>query len=219
MRTIKTILFDLDGTLVDTNEVIVQSYQEAFKTHFVELSFSKAEIVDLIGPPLRTIFNRFTDQTAKVDQAIETYLGHYKSHEHDLFSLYPDVIKVLKTLKTQGYRIGIVTSKFSKSAMPSVEHFNLMPYFDTFVALEDVKAPKPDPEGVLLAMDRLQAEPENTIMIGDNQSDILAGQNAGVYTAGVAWSIKGKQHLNDVNPDYMLETMNDLLKIINRTGV
>ena len=212
MNKIDTVLFDLDGTLIDTNEVIIQSYQHAFNTHFKDVSLSKDDIIDLIGPPLRTIFNRFTDQDDIVNQAIQTYLDYYTKHEHQLFKLYPQVLEVLKTLKEDGFNIGIVTSKFSKSAMPSVEHFKLGPYFDTFIALEDVSIPKPDPEGVMLALKRLNAK--GAIMVGDNQSDLLAGKQAGVLCAGVAWSIEWVDHLQEVTPDYMLDSMHDLLDII-----
>jgi len=212
MNKIDTILFDLDGTLIDTNDIIIQSYQHAFSTHFKGVSLSKEDIIALIGPPLRTIFNRFTDQDDLVDKAIQTYLDYYTKHEKEIFTLYPHVLDVLKQLKKDGFKIGIVTSKFSKSAMPSVEHFELMPYFDTFIALEDVKIPKPDPEGVFLALKRLNAT--NAMMIGDNQSDLLAGKQAGILCAGVTWSIKGRDHLQEVAPDYMLESMLDLLEIL-----
>ncbi len=215
MKKLDTVLFDLDGTLIDTNPIIIKSYQHAFKTHFPQLDISEKTIIEDIGPPLETIFRKYTDDAELIDTTIQTYLSYYRKHEHDLFKLYPGVRSTLELLKKNGIKIAIVTSKFLESANPSVEHFNLNPYFDVFISLDQVKHPKPDPEPVLLALKKLNST-DKAIMIGDNPSDIQAGKNAGILTAGVAWSIKGKRVLLDEHPDYLLENMHDILDIIKK---
>ena len=81
------------------------------------------------------------------------------------------------------------------------------------VTLDDVTKAKPDPEGIKLAMRKLDADPDSTLMVGDSQYDIQAAQNAGIRAAGVAWSIKGKEFLNRFEPDYMLDDIRDLLEL------
>ncbi len=82
------------------------------------------------------------------------------------------------------------------------------------MTFDDVEEVKPNPEPLNQAMEALGSRPENTLMVGDSHYDILGGQNAGTYTAGVAWSIKGKEHLSSFKPDLMLEKMPDLLKYV-----
>ena len=215
MRKIDTVLFDLDGTLIDTNEIIIRSYQEAYKIHFPELKISRKKIIDQIGPPLEAIFSLYTKSPFKIAEAIDTYRAYYMKHEATYHSLYPHVLEVLKTLHAQGYQLGIVTSKFKQAAMPSFTHYGLDQYFSVFIALDDVKNPKPSAEPVLKALSKFTTY-QGAIMIGDNQGDILSGKNANILSAGVAWSIKGAHHLKKVNPDYMFYSMNDIITVLNR---
>jgi len=215
MKKIDTFLFDLDGTLIDTNEVIIQSYDYTFKKHFKDITVTRDEIIAQIGPPLSDIFNRYTDDQALIAKMIDDYRNHYKSIESDLFQIYDGVLEVIQTLHKKGYKLGIVTSKFKVSAYPSFKHYQLDPYFDVFIGLDDVTYPKPDKEPVLKALSQLN-NVKNAIMIGDNQSDILSGKNAGIYSAGVAWSIKGKEHLEVVEPDIIFNSMYDIIELIKQ---
>ena len=116
-------------------------------------------------------------------------------------------------LKNLGVKLSIVTSKYKEAAWRSFTHYQLDTFFDAFVALDDVKTPKPDKEPVEVALKRLGGA-DYAIMIGDNHGDILSGQNAGIEGAGVAWSIKGKAFLNQVNPDVVFDTMDDIVHYI-----
>ncbi len=216
MNTINTLLFDLDGTLVNTNEIIIESYKHAFKTHLSDSSFTRNEIIEMIGPPLDKVFSRYTKSPFKVKRMIDTYRAFYKKHEHDYFYLYDGVIDALKKLKKQNFNMAIVTSKFKVSAQPSLEHFNLESLFDVIVTLDDVKNPKPDKEAVEVALSQFK-NVDKALMIGDNASDILSAKNAGILSAGVKWTIKNLKVLQDVNPDYILESMDDLFWIVNKT--
>ena len=213
MKNIDTVLFDLDGTLIDTNEIIIKSYQHAFKTHLPNIMITRDKIISFIGPTLQEVFSSYTVSPFKVKKMITTYRDYYTLHEFDYFSLYPDVIPVLDKLKQKGYNMGIVTSKFKAAAMPSFKHFGLDKYFRVFISLDDVTKPKPNEEPVLKALSSFNSV-HNAIMIGDNRSDILSGRNANILTAGVAWSIKGPKHLEGVHPDYMLRSLNDLLTVL-----
>lgn len=208
-----TVLFDLDGTLIDSNEIIIQSYFHAFKVFKPELVLSREDVITFIGPTLEDVFSRYVSKET-IPQMIKTYRTYYTEHEEEHHTLYPGVIEGLKALKKLSVKCGIVTSKFKEAAWPSFTHYGLEPYFDTFIALEDVTSPKPHKEPVLKGLDACGPY-DYAIMIGDNQGDILSGMNAGIHGAGVAWSIQGVNHLKKVNPDFIFNSMDEIVTYIS----
>jgi len=214
MKKLDTILFDLDGTLINTNEIIIKSFEGTFSKYFPELSLSRDKILTFIGPTLQDTFGKYTDDLSQIDDMINTYRELYIILEVGEFEIYPQVEEVIRKLHSLGYNLGIVTSKFKIAAWPSFTYYNLDKYFDVFVGLEHVKHPKPHRNPIDIALGRF-LHYNKAIMIGDNQGDILAGKNAKIYSAGVSWSIKGSKHLMEVNPDFMLSDMNDIFRIID----
>ncbi|THE14090.1 pyrophosphatase PpaX [Bacillus timonensis] len=209
---IKTFLFDLDGTLIDTNELILQSFLHTFETYFPDRQFTREEILPFNGPTLHESFSSVDPDRA------EEMIAEYRKFNHEkhdeLVTEFPGVFDTIKTLKEQGYKIGVVTTKIKNTVKMGLKLTKLDQFFDVVVTLDDVKNPKPDPEPVLLALKLLDSTPEEAIMVGDNYQDIVAGQKAGTKTAGVAWSHKGKDFLLEYKPDFMLEKMSDLLDIV-----
>lgn len=205
------LLFDLDGTLIDSNEIIIESYDTVLKKYIPEEVFSRDKILTFIGPTLEQVFSRYRSPDV-VEQMIEDYRTHYHTHEDKTIALYPGVLQGLKALKALGVKLSIVTSKYKSGAWHSFTHFGLEPFFDAFVALDDVKRPKPDKEAVEVALKRLGGA-DWAIMIGDNPGDIQAGQNAKIASAGVAWSIKGADILKSYHPDYLFETMDEIVDL------
>ncbi len=208
------VLFDLDGTLIDTNPIIIASYRYTFKQYLPDKHFSDQDIIDLIGPPLETIFKQLIP-AVPFQELVDVYRAYYRQHEAQSHTLYPEVKETLDALHSMGAKMAIVTSKFKEGALPSVQHYGLEHYFEAFVGLDDVVQPKPNGEPVSLALRLLGAETgAKALMIGDNQSDILAGFNAGIDAAGIAWAIKGEDHLAQVNPTHMLKSMRDLIALV-----
>jgi len=215
MKKIDTVLFDLDGTLIDTNKIIIQSFQYTFETHFPNIKMDVDKILTFIGPTLQQTFSEYTNDPFVIQDMITSYRKHYVENEMGLFEIYPNVIEVVTTLKEEGYNLGIVTSKFKEAAWPSFTHYDLDKLFDVFISLDEVEIPKPDRNPIDLALSRF-GNTKGAIMIGDNKSDILAGKNAGIYSAGVAWSIKGSAYLMQANPDFMLADMKDIYRVLNK---
>jgi pyrophosphatase PpaX len=209
---IDTILFDLDGTLLDTNELIFQSFLHALQVH--ELSpVSREDVIGQMGRPLREMIALFSKRI-EVDDIVATY-REFNLRKHDeTVLIFPAVKETLAALHTQGLKLGVVTSKIRLTVARGLDLFDLMPYLSTIVTSDDVIEPKPHPESVLLALSRLNAKPENTLMVGDSQYDLLAAQGAGVRSAGVAWSLQGEAHLRQFNPAYILQDMSNLLEIV-----
>ncbi|KGX86201.1 pyrophosphatase PpaX [Pontibacillus litoralis] len=210
--TIRTLLFDLDGTLINTNELIIASFLHTTEK-YAPNQYTREDVIDFIGPPLEESLSSISDKV-DVEEMMNTYRAHNHEHHDDLVVAYDGVVETLSKLREAGFKLGIVTTKLRQTVTMGVKLTEIEPYFDTIVTLDDVTNAKPHPEPVVRAMKELGATPEETIMIGDNTHDIEAGQNAGTKTAGVAWTIKGRQVLEDLQPDYMLEHMSDLTKLV-----
>ena len=213
MRKIDTILFDLDGTIINTNDIIIRSFRSTFDRHFPDILVTDEDIHSFIGPTLQQTFGKYTKDPFVIQDMINSYREFYVVYEIGNFQIYPDVLEVVTDLKNKGYNLGILTSKFREAAWPSYTHYGLENIFDSFTALDDVEFPKPHKNSVEVALSNFN-NPKGAIMIGDNQGDIMAGKNAGIYSAGVAWSFKGAHHLMEVDPDFMLRDMKDIYRII-----
>lgn len=213
MKKLDTIIFDLDGTLIDTNDIILRSFRSTFDRHFPEVEVTDEQLHSFIGPTLQQTFSDYTKDPFVIQDMINSYREFYVEYEIGNFQIYPDVLEVVQDLKDKNYNLAILTSKFKVAAWPSFTHYNLDQLFDVFVSLDDVEFPKPHKNAVETVLSHFP-EHKGAIMIGDNQGDVMAGNNAGIYSAGVAWSLKGKDHLMKVNPDFMLENMKDIYRVI-----
>lgn len=204
---VDTVLFDLDGTLIDTNELIIASFSHTLEPYFSG-RYAREDIVEWIGEPLRDSFTRIDSDRA--DEMITVYRKHNKENHDRLVQEYEGVFNTVKTLYERGFKLGIVTTKFFRTAEMGLKSARLRPFFEVIVGLDDIKNPKPDPEPVNRALALLDSPPQTSLMVGDSPTDIEAGQNAGTFTAGVAWTIHGTEALQAANPDFMLGSMPDL---------
>lgn len=209
-QNIRTILFDLDGTLINTNELIIESFKYTFKQY--GLNFTDEEIIQFNGPPLLETFQKIDQDRA--EEMIRTYREHNFYYHDEYVTAFPHVVDTIKTLHDQGFDLGIVSTKMRSGVDKGLESTGLRPYFPSIVTLDDVTNAKPDPEPVLMGMEQLKGQRESTLMIGDNSHDIESGHNAGVQTAGVAWAQRGEAFLQRYQPTYMLKDMRDLLNLV-----
>ena len=210
-KKITTLLFDLDGTLINTNELIIASFLHTLN-HYYPNQYTREDVYEFIGPSLLETFSGLDLERA--EEMIEHYREHNHLHHDLLVEEYEGVYETIQELKERNYKVGIVTTKMRKAVQRGLLKGRLDSFFDVVVTLDDVKNPKPDPEPVELALKLIGSSAEETIMVGDNSHDILAGKNAGTKTAGVAWALKGRDYLEQYGPDYMLENMRDLLSIV-----
>ncbi|MBS4190327.1 pyrophosphatase PpaX [Bacillus sp. FJAT-49705] len=208
---VNTVLFDLDGTLIDTNELIISSFLHTLGSYYPD-KYKREDVLPFMGPTLTETFASINPE--KLDEMIAMYREFNLSKHDQLVKEFPTVFETVRTLKESGYKIAIVSTKIHKNIEKGLKLTKLDQFFDVVIALDHVQKPKPDPEPILKALDLLGSKPEEAIMVGDNSYDILGGKNAGTKTAGVAWSAKGKEHLMGFEPDYILDTMADLLDIL-----
>lgn len=208
---IRTVLFDLDGTLIDTNELIIQSFLHTLEKYYPG-KYTREDILPFIGPPLSETFNALDPSRAQ--EMIDTYRAFNHAQHDALIREFDTVYETIETLHKNGVRLGVVTTKIHQTAVMGLKKTRLEPFFDCVIGLDDVQHAKPDPGPIYKALDLLQSTPDEALMVGDNYHDILAGKNAGTKTAGVAWAIKGREYLQQYKPDFMLEKMSDLLAIV-----
>ncbi len=210
-KPITTLLFDFDGTLMDTNELIFQTFQYVLDKNYPG-KYERIDILPFLGPTLHETFDSIDPENTEA--LIEEYRAWNKAMHDELASEFDGVSETLRLLKAEGMKMAIVSTKKKDMLMRGLGLLDAEGVFDEVIALDDVMKSKPDPEPILLALKRLGANADEALMIGDNYHDIVGGQNAGVRTAGVAWSAKGEAFLQTFNPDYMLQHISELLHLV-----
>ncbi|HAQ08194.1 MAG TPA: pyrophosphatase PpaX [Bacillus bacterium] len=208
---IDTVLFDLDGTLIDTNELIISSFLHTMEEYFPG-KYQREDVLPFLGPTLQESFEPLNP--TGYEEMITTYRTFNLANHDLLVKGFEGVYETVKTLKENNFHLAIVTTKRLDVVQMGLKLTGLDEFFDVVVALDHVEKTKPDPEPLLKALELLNSTPERAMMVGDNYHDILGGKNAGTKTVGVAWSIKGKAHLEEFKPDYILDTMPDILPIL-----
>ncbi len=214
MTKINTVLFDFDGTIMDTNSVVLQSWQHTFRT--VEgKERPTEEIISTFGEPLSITMEKLLPQIP-AEEGIQIYRGYHYDNFSDLIGVFPGILELLEALREKGYKTGIVTSRLRHTTQVGLQKYDMEKYFDTIVTCDDTGKHKPDPEPLNIAMDRLGSKPDETIMIGDSMFDIICAKNAGVKSVLVGWAlaVSEEDKYGENAPDYVLSNAADLLKIL-----
>ncbi len=210
-----TILFDLDGTLIDSVELILTSKTYAFESRGLTAP-SDAEWLRWLGTPLRNTFARYTDDPAEVDRFIAAYREYQFANHDRLLRPYQGAIEALTALRDTGHPIGIVTSKSVELSERGLAQVGLLDLVDTIVGADSTERHKPDPEPVRVALDRLGATPDRALFVGDSVHDMHAGNAAGVTTVAALWGPFTRQELAPSAPRYFLDRVGDLPTLVAR---
>ena len=211
---IKGLIFDFDGTLAETNTLILKAMGKTF----VELfgGYTDAQLLACIGPPLiETARTLFPEDPQRL---VDTYRKHQFEMHDDMISAYPGVMALLDALQKTGVKMAIVTSKKRDMFLKGLHKLNMASYFEVTVTEDDATHHKPNPESVQLALDQMGLTGADCLMIGDNYHDLLAARAAGVKSVAVSWSIKGVAFLKTYDPDFILEEAMDLFEIVEALG-
>jgi len=177
------ILFDLDGTLIDSTDAIVSTFHYSFKVHNTP-SPTDEEITALIGYPLDIMYAELGIDEDMVWDFVATYKEEYRKISTIKTQLLPNAIEAIKKA-SEFATLGIVTTKTGKYSKVLMEHFDLMQYFEVLIGREDVEKPKPDAEPIIKALESLETENKEIWMIGDTKLDLLSAKNANVNAIGV----------------------------------
>ena len=214
---IDTILFDFDGTIMDTNQVIIDSWQETFR----KLE-NREEDLDVIlatfGEPLEGTMRGFFP-----DIPLEESLPIYRDYQRDNFlssiHLFPGIRELLDELLQRQVKLALVTSRLKFTTDQALEKYDLGKYFGYVVTADDVTRHKPDPQSIEIALEKIGSVPERSVMIGDSKYDIMCAHNAGVRSVLVAWSMTLAKELKhgfppEYTPDRIIEDPRQVLELI-----
>ena len=227
MKNIKAVLFDFDGTLINTNRLVIESWQAAFKAIRGE-EVDEAMLYAAFGEPLHISMAKFFPECPEKATKI------YKDYQFGIFdtrvSVYPGMDDLVKKLKALGYMNAIVTSRIRQTTMYTLNLFEITKYFDEVVTCDDTEKHKPNPEPVLCALERLGISPDEAIMIGDSKYDIRCAHAAGVKAVLVEWSeaiqVQGTSKVEDLKegdeedgrgiPDFRINRAEQLIDILEQ---
>ena len=212
MNKYHLLLFDLDGTLANTDEMAVQSFYALYKIYKPRVVRSREELYYFSGPQIReTLKKEFPDYD--LEEMREAFARISKSLYAPYVTEYPDEIETLKALKEAGYLLGVVTNKGKPLTKYNLELCHLDDIFDVVITADDVAAAKPDPQGIFKAMEVLGIKDKKDVLyIGDNDIDYYSGTNAGVDTLLVTW---GPREIKSVNKaKYTASSYNEVRKIL-----
>lgn len=215
------IFFDFDGTVLNTNEVIIASWK-ATSMKYTGEEKTREEILRTFGETIRyTAGVWFPD--VPVEESIEFYRVYQEAHCDGLVDVFPGIVEVIDELKMRGYKVALVTSRTRATSTDYLNQFGLYDKFDVFIACEDAVNHKPDPEPLLKAIDKMEElvghsiDKGECLMIGDTQFDIGCGNNAGVEAVLIEWAhpiYEDKFEAIGAKPDYMIKEPKDLLEIV-----
>jgi pyrophosphatase PpaX len=211
---LSTFLFDLDGTIIDSIELILRSYRHTMQLHRSSEPMPPDDMwIKGLGTPLWTQFGEISDDKAEIEAMVQTYRTYNLTHHDALVKPYEGVVDEIRRLKQAGKRLGVVTSKLRDGALRGIRISGLDEVFDVVVGCDDVTNFKPHPEPVLKAVAELRVNGADTVFVGDSPHDMECGRAAGVQTAAVLWGPFDRLQLEDLSPDYWLEKPDDLRQL------
>ncbi|MGH7585532.1 MAG: HAD-IA family hydrolase [Gemmatimonadales bacterium] len=211
------VLFDLDGTLIDSIGLILDSYRHTMAAHALPPLPDRHWTMG-IGTPLRAQLAPFATEALPLDALIATYREYNLTHHDARVTAFGGIVDAVNDLRALGCRLGIVTSKNRAGAHRGLALVGLAHAFELTVAADDVVRAKPDPEPVLLALEGFGAEPRQAVYVGDSVHDIHAGKAAGVATAAVLWGRNDRGELAAATPDHWVDAPADLVALVTGPG-
>lgn len=208
----KTYLFDLDGTLLDSFALILKSFHHTARVHLGK-GFSDDYWMSGVGTPLRTQLSHVARSEHELEAMLDTYRS-YNLENHDAMArAYPGVVDVVRRLHRDGAKLGLVTSKLSTGANRGLRLLDLEDEFVVRVCADDVENGKPHPEPVLKALRALEASPSDALFIGDSEHDMQAGRAAGVRTVAVRWGPFPAETLQASEPSHWIDRPEDVFAL------
>lgn len=212
---VRTVLFDLDGTLIDSRELILSSFRHTMRSHLGRVPPDSAWL-ETMGTPLLAQLRDFAGDGDDVQAMMETYLEHNARVHDRLVCSFEGARATVDRLRERGYRVGLVTSKLRDSARRGLAACDLpVDWFEAVVTASDPVPHKPDPAPVRLALERMEEAPDRAIFVGDTVWDLRAGRAAGVFTAAALWGSFDRGALEAEDPDFVFESPEELPALLD----
>ena len=211
VRPLEAVIFDADGTILDTRELMYEAVKHTLTSHGYEMPRWE-EIVDFGGRPANETYAHFAphhDSQLLSDKHRDFQLEHL-----DLLSAYEGIDDLIEPLKKLGLKIGICTNR-RKNVIDLINHLDIHHHFDGVVHADLINNYKPHPEGLFMICKKLGVEPSRSVMVGDTEADIGAGKAAGcAFTVGITHGIRTRDVLTEAGTDYIVDHLNDILPLV-----
>ena len=212
MNKISGVIFDVDGTLAQTNHLIFETFR--FVTNkYLNKNYTDNEIIALFGPTEEDMLKEMMN--GSYDAAIKDYYQFYTEHHDELANGYPGIKEMLQFLYNSNIPLSIYTGKGRVSANITLNKLGVAKYFSMVVTGSDVEKHKPSREGVDFFIDKFKLKRDEVILIGDATADIYAARNAGIVGASVLWDSYGKDEVLKIGNDFIFRTVEELAEFFN----
>lgn len=214
MQGVKILLFDLDGTLVDSSEAIVNAVEKVLELE--GLKCDRAKVAGMIGLPLEDIFRVLVPVLSEEEtwRLVNEYRKYYIAHHLENTRINPSAQTVLRKLKAKGFKLGIITTKYRDPVMDVLSHYGISELFDVIVTGYEVAKHKPAPDIVLEATRRLGVNPAECVVVGDSPFDVQAGRRAGSFTIAVLSATYTRKQLKNAEPTLIIKEFERVLDVL-----
>jgi len=201
----------MDGTLVSSLPVIYHCENEISRK-YLKTSLTLEDVISKFGPPAHTIIKEMTRSLPDSVQtkAVSDYYECYRTHVSSRGLVFPGITELLRKIKSSGRRLALFTGVEKAMMEYTLNPFGLSEFFQVRIAADDVQKSKPDPEGINLALRRIEADAKESMYVGDSPADIVAGRRAGVLTGAALWSPENRGDPTTEHPDYEFRSIQQL---------
>jgi HAD superfamily hydrolase (TIGR01549 family) len=204
------LIFDIDGTLTSTNELIFNSFNHIAKK-YLDRTFTDNEIITLFGPTEDVILKELCGKN--FEAAKKDYYEYYKSH-HNIANLYRGIKELLDYLKSKGVLLSVFTGKGRQASLITLEELSIINYFDLIVTGDDVANHKPSSEGIMIFVNKYNLKKDEVLMIGDSVSDVKASKEAGIKIASALWDSYAAEIVKNLGSDYYFHSVAKLREFV-----
>jgi pyrophosphatase PpaX len=212
MEKFTGIIFDIDGTLTSTNELIFASFNHIAEK-YLHKQFTDKEITEMFGPTEDVILKQWCPDN--YNEVRKDYYDFYEKN-HSMAALYPGIIEILNILKGKNVLLSIYTGKGRDASIITLKKLKIYDYFDLIITGDEVKEHKPSPEGITLFLEKFNLQKDKVLMVGDSPADIKASRAAGVKVASVIWDAYAKKAVIKLNPDYIFNSVVELKEFLQQ---
>lgn len=202
------VIFDMDGTLTRTNQLIFESFNHVAR-RYAGTTLTPAEIISLFGPPEEGGLARVVGRH-RVASAMDDLCAYYRANHRRLAQMHGGIDRVLAYLRSRGVLLALFTGKGRRTTAITLDEFGLTGSFDLVVSGTDVENHKPHPEGIARILRGLRVPPSETLMVGDTLADVRAARGAGVAMAAVLWDSFDRERVLGARPEYVFHAVKEL---------